>query len=100
MVDTKIKQGDKFPVTLTVNHDLTGATTRLVVRHLTRTGEREDLDHTVTDTAEGQVTHTLDGTWGVGRHYLELEITQGGQVRTAPTSTFLVIEIVRDLDHS
>lgn len=97
MVDS-IKQGDKFPITLTVNHDLTGATTRLVVRHLTRTGAKEDLEHTATNAAEGEVEHTLDGTWGVGRHYLELEITQGGQVRTAPTNTFLVIDIVRDLD--
>lgn len=97
MVDS-IKQGDRFPITLTVNHDLTGAATRLIVRHITRTGQREDLLHTVTDTTQGQVEHTLDGTWEVGRHYLELEITQGGQVRTAPTNTFLVIDIARDLD--
>lgn len=94
-----VKQGDKFPVTFTVNHDLTAATTRLIVRHLTRDGELETLPHTVTDPVEGTITHTLDGTWGIGRHFIELEITQGTEIRTAPTDGFHIIRVVEDLDN-
>lgn len=93
-----VKRGDQFPVTFTVNHNLAGATTRLLVRHLTRTGVLEELDHTVTDAATGEVTHDLDGTWGLGRHFIELEITQAGEIRTAPTDSFYVIRVVEDLD--
>lgn len=93
-----VKQGDKFPVTFTANHDITGATVRLIVRHLTREGEFELLDHTVADAPNGVVTHTLDGTWAIGRHFLELEITQAGETRTAPTSGQCVIRIDPDLD--
>lgn len=93
-----IKQGDQFPVTFTVNHDLTGATTRLLARHLSRTGVLDELDHTVTDAENGVVTHTLDGTWAVGKHYLELEITQAGETRTAPTNGQCVLRIDPDLD--
>lgn len=93
-----VKQGERFPITLTTNHDLTGATTRLIVRHLSRTGEREDLDHVVTDAISGAVTYELDGTWAVGRHYLELDIAQGGEIRTAPRTGQCVIRIEPDLD--
>ncbi len=93
-----IKQGDKFPVPFTVNHDLTGATTRLLARHLSRTGVLEELDHAVTDAANGVITHTLDGTWAAGKHYLELEITQAGETRTAPTNGQCVLRIDPDLD--
>lgn len=93
-----IKQGDKLPVTFTVNHDLTGATVRLIVRHLTRTGVLEDLPHTVVDPGAGKVELDLDGTWEVGRHFVELEISQGGEVRTAPSDGFYVIRVVEDLD--
>lgn len=93
-----VKQGERFPVTLTTNHNLTGATTKLVVRHLSRDGELEELDHTVTDAAGGVVTYTLDGTWSVGRHFLELDITQGGELRTAPRNGQCIIRIDADLD--
>lgn len=93
-----VKEGDQYPVPLTVNMDLTGATTRLLVRHLRRTGDLEELDHTVTDAETGTFTHDLDGTWEIGAHYLELEITLDGEVRTAPTDGFLVIRVTPDLD--
>lgn len=94
-----VKQGDRFPVTFTVNHDLTSATTRLIVRHLSRTGVLEELDHTVTDAATGVIEHDLDGTWTLGRHYIELEITQAAEIRTAPTDGFYIIRVVEDLDN-
>lgn len=93
-----IKQGDEFPVTFTVNHNLTGATTRLIARHLSRTGTFELLPHEVTDPATGTVVHDLDGTWEIGRHFIELEITQAGETRTAPTNGQCVIRIDPDLD--
>lgn len=93
-----IKQGDKLPITFTVNHDLTGTTVRLIVRHGTPTGTLEALAHTVTDAADGKVEYLLDGTWGLGRHYIELEVSQAGEIRTAPTDGFYVVRIVEDLD--
>lgn len=93
-----VKRGDQFPVTFTVNHDLSGAIVRLLVRHLSRTGVLEELDHTVTDATTGTITHDLDGTWALGRHYIELEITQAGEIRTAPTDGFYIIRVVEDLD--
>jgi hypothetical protein len=93
-----VKEGDQYPAEFTVNMDLTGATTRLLVRHLTRTGDLEELDHDVTDAEAGTFTHDLDGTWAIGTHYLELEITRAGEVRTAPTDGFLIIRVTPDLD--
>ena len=95
---TNIKQGDVQPITFTVNHDLTGATIRLIVRHGDRDGEFELLDSTITDAAEGVVVYTTDGTWELGRHYLELEIAQGGEIRTAPTDSVYIIRVLADLD--
>lgn len=93
-----VKQGDIMPVTFTVNHDLTGATVRLIVRHLTRDGALEELDATVTDPTGGVLVHNLDGTWAIGRHFLELEISQAGEVRTAPTEGTYEIRVIPDLD--
>lgn len=93
-----VKQGEKFPVTLTTNHNLTGATTRLVVRHLTRRGALEVLEHNVIDAPNGVVRYEFDGTWAVGRHYLELDIAQGGEIRTAPRVGQCIIHIDADLD--
>lgn len=93
-----IKQGDMFPITFTVNHNLTGAETRLIVRHLDRKGTFEELAHTVTDAAAGKVEYDVDGTWAVGRHFMELEIADGGEVRTAPSEGELVVRVVADLD--
>lgn len=90
-----IKHGDKLPITFTVNHDLTGTDTRLIVRHLTLDGVLEDLDHT---TSGNTVTHNLDGTWAVGRHFIELEISQAGEIRTAPTDGTYIVRVVPDLD--
>lgn len=93
-----VKQGDIMPVTFTVNHDLTGATVRLIARHLTRDGQLEELDATVTDPTAGVLVHNLDGTWATGRHFLELEISQDGEVRTAPTEGTYEIRVIPDLD--
>lgn len=93
-----VKAGDMLPVTLRVNHDLSQATTRLLVRHLTGTGVLEELVHEVRDAAAGRIVVDLDGTWAPGDHFLELKIEQFGVVRTAPTTGLLVIRVVSDLD--
>ena len=90
-----VKHGDKFPLTFTVNRDLAGTTTRLIVRHLELGGEKEDLTHTVSGST---VTHVLDGTWARGSHYLELEITDGDEIRTAPSEGQFRIQVLPDLD--
>lgn len=92
-----VKQGDTFPVSLTVNHDLTGAETRLIVRHLRLEGELENLPCTADGTT---VTFDLDGTWQAGYHFVELEITRDGEVRTAPTEDQFVIHVQPDLDNA
>ena len=89
-----VKQGDRFPITFTVNHDLTGAEVRLIVRHGTN-GVLEELAHTVSGNT---VTHHLDGTWKVGRHYIELRIMQDGEARTAPTNGTYVLSVVQSHD--
>lgn len=92
-----VKEGDRHPVTLTVNHDLTGATLRLIIRHLQRTGLEQIVTPEVVDAASGVVSYTLDGTWERGMHYLELEIIQGEEQRTAPSSGQLEIKVVATL---
>lgn len=94
----QIKQGDQYPVEFTVNMDLTGATVRLLVRHLLKGGTLEELAHTIPDAEAGTVRYVLDGTWAVGTHYLEVEITRSGEVHTAPTYGQLVVTVVKDLD--
>lgn len=89
----EIKQGDRVPVELTVNHDLSAATVDGVVKHLTRSADAEALPVTVTDAEHGVVRFDLDGTWERGDHYLELKITQGAERRTAPGVGVFVVRI-------
>lgn len=95
---TTVKRGDTHPVELTVNHDLTGATLRVVIRHLTVEGVLEVIsDPTVDDASAGVVSFLVD-EWEPGPHYVELEIKQGAETRTSPTRGYLVIHVERDLD--
>lgn len=89
-----VKQGDRVPVTLTVNHDLSAATVVLAVKHLTRSVPAVLIPVDVTDAENGVVTFDLDGTWARGVHYLELKITQGAELRTAPSEGEFEVRIV------
>ena len=91
-----VKAGDRYPTYWHVPADLTGATVRLIARR----GSNPPiiLPSTVSNATGGIVTHTLDGTLTVGRYAVELEITQGAQVITAPTDTYENLRVIADLD--
>jgi len=91
-----VKSGDRYPITLTVNMDLTSATVKLTARN------RDDktaqtLTATVADAVGGTVTHTLTGTLAVGAYDLELEITQGSSIYSAPTAGYERLVVAKDL---
>lgn len=80
-----VKQGDEYPITYTLNMNLTGATVILRARKI---GDPTPviLAATITDAAGGVITHTLTGTLPVGTYDVEAEVTVAGQVISFPTS--------------
>ena len=90
-----VKRGDKHPITLTVNADLTGCTVRLIA---SQSGVAQDLPCTVTDPAGGVITHTLTGLLEVGVYKLEVETTRGGEVVTFPSDGYARLTVTNDLD--
>jgi hypothetical protein len=91
-----VKQGDRYPTYWTVPLNLTGASVRLIARK--RLGPPVVLSTTITDPTSGQVEHVLDGTLTVGNYRVELEITRGAEIITAPTSTYENLRVIADLD--
>lgn len=91
-----VKNGDVHAVQWKANADLTAATVRLVAR--SRSGEPIVLNTTVTDAAEGIVTHTLTGTLPTGTYRIELEVTDGGEIITYPNSSYASLIVIPDLD--
>lgn len=98
-----IKRGDRYDIAFHIRDavgvvDLTGATVRLLARHRQTGGPATLLTSVITDVTGGVVTHTLDGTLdALGMWDLEIEITDGLQITTAPTSGFIEIRTVNDL---
>lgn len=97
-----VKTGDRYPITLTVNMDLTGCTVRLLARNGTTLHE---LPNTVTDLAGGVIEHTLDGSLDLpdGRAAMtwmvEAEATRGSEIVTFPNEEYAHLTVMRDLDH-
>lgn len=91
-----IKQGDTHEVSWKANMDLTGATARVVAKD--RDGLVTVLASTITDAAEGLVTHTLTGTLALGSYKVELEVTDGGQIITFPNNSYASLTVIPDLD--
>lgn len=91
-----IKQGDTHSIQWKANLDLTGATVRVIARP--RTGEPIVLASTITDAAEGLVSHTLTGTLALGTYKVELEVTDGGQIITFPNNGYASLTVIPDLD--
>ena len=81
---TYVRHGDKHPITLTVNTDLTGATVEAHMRRQNTTA-LIPFPVTVTNPPEGELTHTLAGDLPVGVYELEVEVTTGDEVRTYPS---------------
>lgn len=91
-----VKQGDTHVVQWKANLDLTTATVRLVAKP--RTGEPVVLATTITDAAEGLVSHTLTGTLPIGTYKVELEVTDGGEIITFPNNGYSSLTVIPDLD--
>lgn len=91
----QVKTNDKYPTYWTVPMDLTGADVRLLAR---RPGHPVIvLDSVVVDAQNGLVEHTLDGSLLVGTYQVELEVTRGDLVITAPTDSYANLQVISDL---
>jgi hypothetical protein len=98
-----VKSGDTHAITLTVFDDvgapvdLTGSTVRLLAK-LAAGGTLEVLDATL-DAAPttGMVHHTLTGTLVAGTYNVEVEVTLGGVITTAPTEGYATLIVTPDL---
>jgi len=91
-----VKTGDTHVIQWKANLDLTGATVRLVAKP--RTGAPIVLASTVTDAAEGLVSHMLTGTLPKGPYDIELEVTDGSEIITFPNSSYARLNVIADLD--
>lgn len=91
-----VKQGDRYPTYWHVPADLTGSTVRLIARR--GANPAQVLASTVVNAQGGVVQHVLTGTLTVGTYAVELEITQGANIITAPTDSFENLRVIADLD--
>lgn len=91
-----VKTGDTYATTWRVPLDLTGSTVRLIAKR-----PRHDpvvLPATIIDAPQGVVQHVLTGTLPVGKYLVELEITNGATIVTAPTDSYENLNVIADLD--
>ena len=91
-----VKTGDRYPTYWTVPADLTGSTVRLLARR--GANPPVVLVSSIASAQGGVVQHDLDGTLTVGLYAVELEITQGAKIITAPTDTYENLRVIADLD--
>jgi hypothetical protein len=91
-----VKSGDQYPTTWHVPLNLTGSTVRLVAK---KPGfPAVVLPTTIVDAANGVVEHVLTGTLAVGNYLVEMEVTNGATVVTAPTDSYENLIVIPDLD--
>ena len=90
-----VKTGDRYPTYWTTPIDLTGSTVRLIARR--GANAAITLPSTIVEPTLGRVEHILDGTLTVGTYVVELEITRGEQVITAPTDTYEGLHVIADI---
>lgn len=91
-----VKTGDRYPTYWTVPMDLTGTTVRLIARR--GSSAAVTLPSTVTSPTGGVVQHILNGSLSVGSYAVELEITRGEEIITAPTDSYENLRVIADLD--
>lgn len=95
---TFVKAGDTHTVAWRVNWDLTGATVRLLFRHLVTPAEPVIVaPATVTDAPGGVVTHALSGDLALGEYDVEVEIVKDGLKYSSPTTGFERLTVTPDL---
>lgn len=91
-----VKAGDRYPTYWTVPMDLTGTEVRLIARR--GSSPALTLASSITAPTTGTVRHVLDGTLSVGSYAVELEITRGEEIITAPTDSYENLRVIADLD--
>ena len=91
-----VKIGDRYPTYWTTPIDLTGSTVRLVARR--GANALITLPSTIVEPTLGRVEHVLDGTLTVGTYVVEMEITRGTQIITAPTDNYEGLRVIADID--
>lgn len=101
---SEVKQHDTVTMTLTVK-DGTGAPINLstgspsvkVIATNRNTQVATILSSTISDAANGKVQHTFNGTLEPATYDIEVEVTQGGVVATAPTGGYGSFTVIQDL---
>lgn len=97
-----VKEGDTHEVSWVTNIDLTGSTIKLSFRRTTRrSGEAlpaPTLENVViSDAAAGKVTHRLTGELVSADYQVEVEITRGLEIVTAPNAGYEILRVEKDL---
>lgn len=90
-----VKRGDRYQTRWTVPLNLVGASVRLIARR--KNMAPIYLDAEIFDAENGVVSHLLDGTLKVGTYQVELEITKGLDVMTAPSAAYENLRVIADL---
>lgn len=88
-----VKLGDTYQTIWTTELDLTGATVRLLAKHV---GTKAVTELACTIHSTYSVSHYLTGTLPVGDYWVELEATKNGRKVTSPTSGFLLLRVEQD----
>lgn len=97
-----VKEGDTHDISWTTNVDLTGATVKLSFRKTTRrSGETlpapTNENVIIADAVNGKVTHRLSGMLVCADYQVEVEITRGLEIVTAPNSGYEILRVEKDL---
>jgi hypothetical protein len=100
-----VKYGDTHAITFTVLDpdgapvDLTGATVRVLAVSARGVGnDTIELASSISVAVEGTVVHQLTGTLPVGPYNVEVEVTQGSVVTTAPSAGYATLKVVADIE--
>jgi hypothetical protein len=97
-----VKEGDTHEISWITNVDLTGTTVKLTFRKTTRrSGEAlpapTDENVIITDALNGKVTHRLSGDLVCADYQVEVEITRGLEIVTAPNEGYEYLRVEKDL---
>lgn len=92
-----IKRNDKHAVELTIVSpptNLNGGTVRILVTPSAEGGTAQEFSGTISNNV---VTWTLDGTLEAGNYRLEVEVTVGSFIVTAPSDGTMSLVVLPDL---
>lgn len=91
-----VKYRDKYTVRLTIGNppvDLNGGTTKVFVKPSAGTGAVLSFDATLSG---NDVLWALDGTIPVGKYKLEVQVTVGPYIVTAPSDQMMEFVVIPD----